>query len=433
MKNLLMAAIASACSTFAVAQKTQQLPDKFLYRYPPAVVNKVYEANIRVNLSQAEIEQLAVQYNKEDSLLFDIVQKGKSVDEIDKLYANQMRELKSILGENRYRKLYSGVIIQPCNEDSAIATYYKNRLEGLQAIKPLEKTSEKKLEKLFYQGIAKYPNEGWATNFNQAMKSSINDTIYYVQLYKDDIEQAATSNTKQYIAGLQKQGKITKAGRNVLYPLAYEKNRQLALLDIMFPRFTKAKDSLITIVSGQYDSLIAVTQNRNGASMPTSQLTTTLKFSKELDLTSVQIDSILAVAAVIKNSKAALNAKDASARYDAKPYESVRLAAILTEDQFLKAVALNNKTKAEQDAIQDWKELENSGLATNYEKENTMKQLRSFHLARSGAYYRYSYDREKQKANTRLIDDKMPAALKALKASHKYNNPTNTPQGNFQW
>jgi hypothetical protein len=213
----------------------------------------------------------------------------------------------------------------------------------------------------------------------------------------------------------------------------YEKNRQLAIVDLIYPRLTKAKDSLITSINNQYDSLIGVSQNRNGAALPTSQLTTTLKFRKELGLTDVQVDSILAIAVVIQNSKDDLAAKDPSARYNAKPYESTRLAAILTEEQFVKAVSLNNKTKAEQDALQDWKELETAGLATNYDKESTLKQLKSFHLARSCAYYRYSYDREKQKANTRLLDDRMPAALKALKAAHKYNNPATTPQGNFQW
>jgi hypothetical protein len=213
MKNVLMIAITGVCSTFAVAQKTQQLPDKFLYRYPPAVVNKVYEATHKVNLTNEEVQALAFQYNKEDSLLFDVVQKGKAVEEIDKIHADQAQAVKKILGETRYGKLYSGVIIQPCNEDSAIANYFKNRLEKLQTVKPLEKNLQKRLEKLYYQGIAKYADEGWATNFNEAMRASITDTIYYTQLYKDEIAQAATANTKQYIHGLQKKRRDYEIGK----------------------------------------------------------------------------------------------------------------------------------------------------------------------------------------------------------------------------
>ncbi|MDI3318226.1 hypothetical protein [Pinibacter soli] len=433
MKKLFFGFIACLSTAPSFAQTQQQLPEKILNYYPPAVITKMYEAVNKVNLTDGEMLQLAVQYRKEDSTLFTMARQGKTLQELEKVRSECAQAVMTIIGKERYKKINTGSVVQQCNCDSASGEYLKRRTKELQAIKPLDNIIKIKLEKAFQKELTNHKDDGWASNFNEAMRKTISDTLYFAQLYSNEIDQTATSNAKQYFYPLIKSKKITKAGRDALFPIVYEKKRQLAIVDKMYPLFTKEKDSLITAIENLYTSSIAVSQKRYGGSLSASQLTTLIKLRSVLNLSETQVDSIMVMAATIQAAKDELALKDPVAKYDSKPYESTVLPSILTEEQYAKAMVLNNKSKAEQDAQRDWKELETAGLATNYDKEATIKQLTSYHIARACATYKYSYDREKQKANVRSIDDHMPAALKALKSARKYNNPSNTPQGSFQW
>lgn len=433
MKKTLFCLITCSYAACAFAQTTQQLPDKILYHNPPAVSTKLYDAINKVKLSDDEMQKLATLYRNEDSVLFTLARQGKTLQEMDKARNENEQAIINVIGQDRYKKINTRIAVQQCNCDSAARQYVQRRINELQAIKPLDGVTKLKLEKAFQKELANHKDDGWAANFNEAMRRHISDTIYYAQLYSAEIKLIAISNTKQYFHPLEKSKKITKAGRDALYPIIYEKNRQLAIVDKMYPLYTKTKDSLITTIKNQYESAIAVSQKRYGGSLPASQLTTLIKLRSNLNLTEAQVDSILAMAATIQAAKDTLAAKDPLAKYDSKPYESTVLPRILTEDQYARAMVLNNKSKAEQESQQDWKELENAGLAASYEKDSTIKQLTSYHIARACAAYRYSYDREKQKASVRAVDDKMPAALKALKNARKYNNPANGQKGNFKW
>jgi hypothetical protein len=313
------------------------------------------------------------------------------------------------------------------------SSFLKEKMKVLNSIKPLSEKEQSSLTNRFLTLCAKHPDKSFTDNFEEALPAVLTDTTYYAFLYKEEIGKRAASNANMSAGYLIRKNRITKEGMNSIYPVMLEREKVLATLSAAYPLYTKAKDSLITQVNTHYDSLIDVALMRDGATLPNSQFAIAIQYRRALELTGAQVDSLLAKAVLLKKSKEEFSKEDPFGKYDSKAFESEHMTRILTEDQYSKVLLIKNKSQAKGEAEQDWKELEQRGLSAEYNKENTLKQLNNYYLAKWCAYYRYGNDKIKQSANVKSIEEKAPKALKALKAARKYNNPADPVKGSYQW
>jgi len=243
------------------------------------------------------------------------------------------------------------------------AAFIKNKLAQLDSIKPLLPKQKSSLQNIFETLCLKREN-GFADNFNDALHRVITDTIYYAKLYKDEITLQTTGNSIRVLKNLRKNNKITGAGLDILLPIIKEKERQTAIVNLTYPSFTKAKDSLLEKINANYDSLIQLTLLKDGSKLPSSQFAIAVANRKTLGLTNAQVDSLLFHSAKLKQMKDSFLLKNPYGKYDSKAFETDNITKILSEDQYTKVLQIKNKSQAETEANQDWLELQQRGLAT---------------------------------------------------------------------
>jgi len=314
-------------------------------------------------------------------------------------------------------------------------SYINNKIAKLNAVKPLSPEAQKKIQIGFFNLCLKSRDKSFADNFNNIVRRVITDTAYYAVLYQDKIKSQATNKTVHVLKDLVGKGKITKEGKKRLSPVILEKQQRLATINASFPMVSKTKDSLIQITNTYYDSIINQSLVRNGVSVGRSQFSIALKYQKELSLSSDQVDSLVAMAASFKRMKDDYIKAHPTGKFDSKAFECTSMSRILTDDQYNQLLALKNWGQAKNDADAEWNEMQQRGIATNYNQDSVVTQLIIYHMGKLGAYYRYANDGVKQQANVKAMQARMPAPLRALYAARKYNNPVNTDpsKGQLQW
>jgi hypothetical protein len=313
-------------------------------------------------------------------------------------------------------------------------TYIKSQIEMLDHFKPLGQQKAANLEKTFIALCAKNNNKSFADNFSEALQRNVSDTSYYSFLNVEDIQKRAVSGMLQANKEFKKNYKLSKNAMTALSPLIYEKEWRLATLNYAYPYFTKTKDSLVNSITVRIDSLIAVILNDDGVMLPTSQFAIAVRNSSTLGLSEEQKALLRKKALELKKMKDDYLEKEPFGKYDSKAFETNSMLQIISEEQYYKVLNIKNQSQAKTEADQDWIELNQRNLAAGLNKDSTIRQLRTYYLAKWTAYYRHGNDKIKQAANVKAVQEHMPAYLRALTAARKYNNPVNTDaSSSYRW
>ncbi len=246
--------------------------------------------------------------------------------------------------------------------------------------------------------------------------------------------------------------KVYEIVSKVQTPIPAKRQRQ-------FARLFKENDSLITALikngsavsyidsvkastESRFDSLLSTKENYkyyigskkvdNSYPIALTQISLAITYKDSIGLNDSAVNVLLTKLDTLKQMKASFNAQYPDKVFDSRPYESMIMTNILTEDQYSLLLNLKNKVRVKSFAESDWKELVQRGLDKNYNKDSTLSSLSDFYLARQNVYDRYAHDKIKQSANMTVIYNNRPDALKAL--IHARRNPGNNTIGqSYNW
>lgn len=110
MKKQFLQIVTCCCLiVFASRVEAQQLAVKALKDFPASVIYKVYDVNLKANLTQQQQIEMAKQYQKEEELLAKAILKGASNDEVDLIKAKMLKNFNQLFSEEQLTANYSGV------------------------------------------------------------------------------------------------------------------------------------------------------------------------------------------------------------------------------------------------------------------------------------------------------------------------------------
>jgi|GEM_PF-1156167 len=155
----------------------------------------------------------------------------------------------------------------------------------------------------------------------------------------------------------------------------------------------------------------------------TSKFFTAYKYSKDLNLTQSQIDSILANGRQFEKEMANHKNKDGNSPFNAQGYENIVLPKILSEAQFNFLFAIKFKELSTATAIEDWKEAQKRGLTTNLDSQLVVPEMIKYTMERRAISDRYKKDAVKRNVLLQNIDQSTPELIEKLKYARRYGNP----------
>lgn len=364
---------------------------------------------------------------------------------LDTGLASKMRTLQF----NRYKKVYQTYMLYGSNEKIATekiadatkrfdslafasypalhsGKYLDNYLAQVKRITPsIPDSIVTKIKAIFFVSTVKNVYVDCGQTMLDIMQHIYPDTAITAYFYRPVIERQAkflSSAEKDYLIN---EVRISANAFDSVYGLVRRKNYQQALIEYTFGANSKFRDSVIKSSNKYFDSLITASLLRDGSLLATNQFTIALKYKKILELRPSLSDTLLWHAMYLDRRQDTAKAKNPFAKTDFKAYEAKWLNDLLTDEQYTKLLTLKNDATAQLDAEEDWEDMETWNIASEFEKEATIKELYKYYLAKWIAYYRLAHDKLKQEANQRMIKDLQPKALKMLSAAKKSPNPVN--------
>ncbi len=155
-------------------------------------------------------------------------------------------------------------------------------------------------------------------------------------------------------------------------------------------------------------------RSTEGINMST-QFGIALRQYQQLQLTDAQIDKLLQKATEYKQKIDNSNAGTDTSFFNRGLFETENILAILTQSQYQAFLDVKNSKDALRQAQQTWNDLTAKGLAVQYNKDSTVKQLKHYYAKQLAVHDRYWYfSRTKAATETRALEKDMPEALKVL-------------------
>ena len=148
-----------------------------------------------------------------------------------------------------------------------------------------------------------------------------------------------------------------------------------------------------------------------------SKFADAVRLRKELKLSPGQVDSLIFHANSLQGYKK-LNPK-----ISPKDYERKVLPTILDDSQYTSLLLLHYKDKAVAWAKDDWKELNERGIATGLDSVTATRQIINYNLAKWAISDRLGKAGSHSSPSIKSIETPMPEAMQRLRTARRYNNP----------
>ncbi|HEX6431349.1 MAG TPA: hypothetical protein VF008_26845 [Niastella sp.] len=316
--------------------------------------------------------------------------------------------------------------------------FINEKLAVLHSIKPLAQSEAGNLEKNFFALYSRKRDGSLTDHFNEALRKTITDTVYFAALFREDIEKQSNVNTKRVMVRLSKEKQITPRGFDPVKDAVYAKEMALATLQYAFPYYTRYKDSLILLATRNGDSLITLALMKDGSFPIPSRFSIAIKNRQKLGLTAAQEDSLFGHAVAIELRRNEYAEKFPLGKFDQAPYEAMYISTILTDDQHRMVLAEKHKTLASEWARGDWEELRKRGMTDGYDSMVVITQITQYNTNRLVARDLYAANKILQNAYINDIDNNIPAALRKLRSVRNRDNVANATKpkettATFKW
>ena len=444
-KQLLLFIICLTATAVKMNAQTYAVDTSIIRKYNSSLVNEVYDVISKTNISAAKQKDIVNILKKQDSVLAVMIAQNRPYEAIDSMNQVYTKQWKAYLS-------------------SAEQMFYA-----------VEKEKEYKREKFTYDFISlalKYTSElGLSQQQNDAIVIYI-DTLKtkeetFVSLNKEEgfnsynlekrkLNSVLSDNQFLTLLTIKNNKKMELRARQdwdemvlrniVTGSISEEQTNQFADFylrkDFAYIRFedeAARKEYLRSLFNAEPPLLKKLYYNRKAddtkSSIPLSsfsQFMLAIQNKTKLGLTNSQIDSLGFFSDNLNNKKYDEAKLDPTKKYDARAYESLHLNRILTNEQYRSLLIMKNKSKAKNFALNDWRELEQRGLAANFSKDTAIIELTNYYTARECIYDRYEYDKVKQSTFISVIYASKPHVLNTL--IHARRNPGNNTIGQgYQW
>ena len=346
----------------------------------------------------------------------------------------------TVLDTNVFRTIvaYDGLIDKYIKAATGSA-YLNNKLNFLDDEVGLDAAQRSNLSNTYYNLCLNNTEGAYADVFNVAFNSvftNVSDTPYYKALYGKEISNNARTTSQVAIAGYVKRYNLSAVTTQSLMPVLRQRDLNIALVNKLYPNYSKTKSLLIDTITGTYqpiiDSLIAMDGNVTNA----TQLDIAIKYAQSLHLEDGQVEQLKSALTDLNKQRETFKLSDAVGEFDSKVFESKILSKVLSEEQYTTVLTLKYQSMANSMAVKDWETLINYGdeFLVMFEKTETETALTNFHLAYLIAFYRNAYDRELQYASCKRLNEIMPEALRVLIEKFEYKTAYGDGSDTFfQW
>ncbi len=162
-----------------------------------------------------------------------------------------------------------------------------------------------------------------------------------------------------------------------------------------------------------------------------NRYTYVIKLEKELQLTKIQVDSLLSKYIQIERIRFE-NKVRKSTLYSPTEFENI--GEILTSEQVKKWLVIKNKTEANDVALINWKKLEAESLNNNLDKNTIVKDLATYQLKYLvGRDLEKIYHSQESILMRRKTEQEKPELLKQLDAINQVKSKNTTTKNALTW
>jgi hypothetical protein len=244
----------------------------------------------------------------------------------------------------------------------------------------------------------------------------------------------AETNTSKQIAWYTKNYRLPVDAEKMLYPILYEKEKKIALIDCSFPINTKQKEIMLTQAYVAFDSAFNLFLTREGIINKESQIAELLRFKRSLKIRESQIDALLIF------EEEAIRQFEKNENFDRDKYEREIIIKSINEEQFSDFLIFRNKESANLLAARYWSEIKQYGVAPAEDSIKFYPQIVSYNLEQWVANDRYKYDNRNRprvikeiRATKPLILSQLDMERKAIDQSKRESNDTKQTNATSKW
>lgn len=398
--------ILSLC--FPIVSQSQLTPktpktSKEIKSLPAYITNRVNEISSKIVLTKERQLQIGKALLKRDSLRKADPDTKLKLHNID----TKLSILKSILSPE---ELDNYLYAKDPNNRFLLAI----KEATLLMLKPVQ-IEKIRNENYSLDTIAKMTHKEEINYYNTKLKSTLSDKQFQSLV--------RMANEKKSIAEAKKDWKIIKK-LNIVAPkdstkifkelFDYRLNEN-SLLDQKFNEEDKSsKRSLKKQIVLQKPAILIRAEILSDNQDSNNDFATIIKYEKDLNLTSVQVDSVLSKYTQYTMLKANLKAgTEINKKHLKSSFKNDNISDILTPNQVEIYLLKKNQKEAEQIAANNWDALDKEGLCKNLDKNTTIRELADYQLK-----YLIANERLKMNKNQmnlfykRDVELKKPALLK---------------------
>jgi len=282
-----------------------------------------------------------------------------------------------------------------------------------------------------------YKSLGYADNFNRSFSNSFNkltDSAYYIAAYYPEFTEQTGAAVREAMISYVKQDRLSPFTISLIAPYIVAREREVTLINMIFPGYSLYKDSLINIAYQKYQPTIDSIAGFETNISTLSQIEVAIRFAQELGLTTGQINDLQNALIELRSLQADYLNEDPLGEYDSRAFESEQLNGILTPEQYTDVLIAKYQGKAMNWAKLDWIAMHEEGISHQYDSTTVNNELFNYHLALFVAYYRNGNNTEEQHLSISRINEVMPECKRELLELWEYQTPyADLPDTFFQW
>lgn len=368
-----------------------QITLKVTQSFPAHIIYKINKVASKIKLNEEQQMKIGLQLVKIDSIATATLHRGDDINSIKRDNISYMDVLKTILTpeelenylsqidkKNRFLialkwskklqlnsnqieqiRLQNNILNTAANNDSKKEmAFYTRKLDSI-----LKKPQYATLIKIIYASESREETrEDWDKILKLKLATPKDSSTYYPQIYQYHLTKNAVLDKKAALSDEKKSKELKEK------------------IDLQYQPKISIWYAIAT--NGDYKNNI---------------FSQTIKYQKELNLTGVQIDSLLANYKKIEQIKYKnkFQVRDTKKSSNTNALENIAINKILDYKQITLLLYCRNQKTAGQMAINDWKTLEKMGLTKDLDKETTIKEFANYQLKYLVADDRVKMDKNK--------------------------------------
>ena len=345
--------------------KAQQISPGVLQRYSPAVISRVYSITSRIDLTFDKQIELANAYVMEDSLALNAIKAGATYRDIALIHS------KSIA--NGYDSIINKLQFQKNRED-----FILDKINYLNSIKELSNDKKSEIGTKFLEKALSEKTIDNSSILLEILPNVIQDTIYYTNLFRYEIESKANTGMFSFPIVNGKPFDILNMTGNLIYN--YQK--KLALFDYVYPRMCKEKKTQLEIINNHYIPLIDSSLIQTGFSLPNTQFSYALRINETLKLSENQRQQLIAKNAELGKVEKKYALENNDVEYNADDFTRKNIKKILDDNQYTILLQLRLQKAAEGAGLGSWRDMKKFGMVTSADSVKVLRDLYFYNIQR---------------------------------------------------